>query len=68
MDPSNEDPKPVGNMELLKQQTSACGAGCSCHSTASSDRLRWVLGRCITMARFMQVFDPPLCCSTGVCG
>jgi hypothetical protein len=44
MDTPNEDQEPVDNMELLKQQASACGAGCTCHSTALSDRLRWVLG------------------------
>ncbi len=44
MDTPNEEQKPVDNMDLLKQQAEACGAGCACHSTASSDRLRWILG------------------------
>ena len=44
MDSPNEEQKPVGNMELLKQQASACGAGCACHGTGSSGRMRGVLG------------------------
>ena len=44
MDTPNEDQKPVDNMELLKQQAQACGAGCACHSTGKVGRLRGVLG------------------------
>jgi hypothetical protein len=44
MNTPNEDPKPVDNMELLKQQASACGAGCACHGTGSSGGIRGVLG------------------------
>jgi hypothetical protein len=44
MNAPNEDPKPVDNMELLKQQASACGPNCDCHGTESSGQLRWVLG------------------------
>ncbi len=44
MDTPKEDPKPVDNMELLKQQAAACGADCACHSTAAPGRLRGVLG------------------------
>jgi MYXO-CTERM domain-containing protein len=44
MDTPNEGEKPVDNMELFRQQASACGAGCACHSTASPGGLRWVLG------------------------
>ncbi len=44
MDTPNEEQKPADNMELLKQQASACGAGCSCHSTGSPRGLRGVLG------------------------
>jgi len=44
MDTPNEDQKPVDNMELLRQQASACGADCACHSTASPGGLRGVLG------------------------
>ena len=36
--------------EPLKEQTSACGPGCSCHTTGSSKRLRWVLGAIILVA------------------
>ncbi len=44
MDTPNEEQKPVDNMELLKQQASACGARCACHTPASPGRLRGVLG------------------------
>jgi hypothetical protein len=44
MNAPNEEPKPVDNMELLKQQAAACGPGCDCHGTESSSQLRWVLG------------------------
>lgn len=44
MDTPGEDQKPVDNMELLKQQAQACGAGCACHSAGKVGRLRWVLG------------------------
>ncbi len=44
MNTPNEDQKPVDNMELSGQQASACGAGCACHGTASSDWLRRILG------------------------
>ncbi len=44
MNAPNEEQKPVDNMEMLKQQASACGPGCDCHGTASSGQLRWVLG------------------------
>lgn len=44
MDAPNEDQKPVDNMELLKQQASACGAGCACHGTEKGGRMRGVLG------------------------
>lgn len=50
MDTPNEDQKPVDNMERLKQQASACGAGCVCHGTGSSGRLRWVLGMIVLLA------------------
>ena len=44
MNAPNEEQKPVDNMELLKQQASACGPNCDCHGTESSGQLRWVLG------------------------
>ena len=43
MNSSNEDQKQTDNMDLLKQQASACGTGCNCHG-APSGRARWVLG------------------------
>jgi hypothetical protein len=43
MNSSNEDQKQADNMDLLKQQASACGPGCDCHG-APSGRMRWILG------------------------
>ncbi len=43
MNTPHEEQKPTDNMELLKQQASACATGCACHGTGSG-RLRWVLG------------------------
>lgn len=44
MNSPNKEPKQTDNMELLKQQASACAPGCACHATGSSGRLCWVLG------------------------
>lgn len=44
MSSSNEDPKPVDNMELLKQEASSCGVGCSCHSIGGRVSKRMILG------------------------
>ncbi len=44
MESPNGEQKSVDNVELLKQQASACGAGCACHGTGSSGRMRGVLG------------------------
>ena len=44
MDSPNEEQKPVDNMELLKQQASACGAGCACHGAGSGGTNARVLG------------------------
>lgn len=44
MSPSNEDPKPVDNVDPQKQQASSCGGGCSCHSTGARVQKRMVLG------------------------
>ena len=41
MNTPNEEPKPTDNMELLKQQSACCGAGCSCHSSGVSGKARW---------------------------
>ncbi len=49
MDSPNEDQKPADNMELLKQQASACGTGCACHGTETAERTRWVVGMIILL-------------------
>jgi hypothetical protein len=43
MSSSNENQKPMDNMDQLKQQASDCGAGCACHSTGPV-RKRVVVG------------------------
>ncbi|MCX6903983.1 MAG: hypothetical protein NTW03_11015 [Verrucomicrobia bacterium] len=37
-------------MELLKQQASACGPGCGCHTTGASGKTRWVIGAIVLVA------------------
>ena len=44
MNTPNEDRKPTDNMELLKQQASACGPGCGCNATGTPGKTRWVIG------------------------
>lgn len=44
MSTGNDDVKPKDNMEALKQQAEACGAGCSCHGGAGGGGNRWVFG------------------------
>ena len=55
MDTPNKEHEPGDNMELLKQQASACGAGCSCHSTASPGGLRGVLGILVLLVAALLV-------------
>ena len=50
MSTNNEAQKPVDNMEKLKQEASACGAGCSCHAKGSSAGIRWVIGAVVLAA------------------
>lgn len=47
MNSPNKDQKPnkkVDNMELLKQQSSSCGAGCACHTSSGAGKSRWIIG------------------------
>ena len=44
MSTTSEEPKSSNNMELLKQEASACGPGCGCHTVGPSSRNRWVVG------------------------
>ena len=51
MNQNPEKTKPGDNMERLKEEASACGAGCSCHGTgATGGRTRWVVGTLILLA------------------
>lgn len=45
----NQEPKPATNMDTLKQQAEACGAGCCCHAKAAPGRARWLLGAVILL-------------------
>ena len=49
MSPSNEDQKPMDNMELLKQQASDCAPGCACHGTGPLGRKRLILGTIVLL-------------------
>ncbi len=55
MDSPNEEQKPVDNMELLKQQASACGPGCACHGTDTAGRTRWIVGMIILLVAVVLV-------------
>lgn len=55
MNSSNEDPKPVNNMELPKQQASSCEAGCACHSTGGRVPKRMILGVIVLCAAAVLV-------------
>ena len=50
MSTKNEESKPSNNMELLKQEASACGPGCGCHTVGPSSRSRWVVGVIVLVA------------------
>jgi hypothetical protein len=49
MSSSNEDQKPMDNMELLKQQASDCAPGCACPSTGSMGRKRVIVGTLVLL-------------------
>jgi hypothetical protein len=55
MNTPNEDGKPNDNMELLKQQASACGPDCGCHATVSPRKTRWVIGAIVLIAAGVMV-------------
>jgi len=50
MSTKNTERKPTDNMEALKQEESACGAGCGCHAGGPSNRIRWIVGAVIILA------------------
>ena len=49
MSSSNEDQKPMDNMELLKQQASDCAPGCGCHGTGPLGRKRLIVGTIVLL-------------------
>lgn len=55
MNPSNEDPKPTDNAELLKQQAPAGGPGCGCHAAANPAKTRWTIGLLVLAAAGVMV-------------
>ena len=50
MNTPNENGKPTDNMELLKEQASACGPGCGCHAPGTPGKTRWVIGVIVLVA------------------
>ena len=50
MNTPNEDPKPTDNIELLKDQASACGSGCCCGGAVQPGKTRWVIGTIVLVA------------------
>lgn len=55
MNKHNKDKKQSDNMELLKQQASACGPGCDCNATATPGKIRWVVGVIVLAAAGVMV-------------
>lgn len=49
MSSSNGNAKPADNMELPKQEASACGAGCNCHAGGTAGRKRLILGTIVLL-------------------
>ncbi len=49
MSSSNEEGKPDDNVELPKQEASACGAGCNCHAGGTGGRKRLILGAIVLL-------------------
>lgn len=50
MSAKNEDRKPTDNMDVPKQEASACGPGCDCHAGGPSNRMRWIAGVIVLVA------------------
>ena len=50
MSTKNEESMPPSNMELLKKEAAACGPDCGCHTTASTCRIRQVVGVIVLLA------------------
>ena len=50
MTTKDDENQPSDNMELLKQQASACGPECGCHTAGPSGRKRWILGVIVLVA------------------
>ena len=50
MSTNKEESIPPSNMELLKKEAAACGPDCGCHTTASTCRIRQVVGVIVLLA------------------
>ena len=55
MKSSNKNPKQPDNMELLKQQASACGSECGCHATGTQSKTRRIIGALVIVAAMAMV-------------
>lgn len=50
MNTTNQDSKPIDNMESHKPDVSACGAGCGCHAVKPAGKTRWIVGLVVLVA------------------
>jgi hypothetical protein len=52
MNTSNDEQEETNNMESPKQQTTGCGSGCGCHSSASGTpcKTRWIISAIVLIA------------------
>jgi hypothetical protein len=55
MNTPNKNRKPTENMELLKQQASACGSECGCHDTGTQSKTRRIIGALVLVAAMALV-------------
>jgi hypothetical protein len=55
MNTPNENGKPTDNMELQKEQASACGPGCGCHATGTQSKTRRIIGALVLVAAMAMV-------------
>jgi MYXO-CTERM domain-containing protein len=55
MNTAKKDGKQSDNMNLLKEQASACGPGCGCHTTGTPGKTRWVIGVIVLVAAGVMV-------------
>ena len=55
MNVKNIDSKPTNDLEVFKEQVSACGPGCECGGKGSSGKMRWIVGVVVLVAAGLLV-------------